>query len=103
MADPLLIHAAGVRTMTELVLFIHIGRCGLVGCRRRDLAQRFRIAYETVVCACERLAELKLITEASRDTGRGCAINYIVTRKGWELLTTPADFSLFPQQQAAIP
>jgi hypothetical protein len=100
--DPYALHAAGLRTLTDALVLVTIGRCGIVGARRQGMTELLRVPYATVRSSVERLCDLGLVCEASRDNGTGCAINFLVTRKGWELLTTPADLGMYPQQAAAV-
>ena len=102
LADPYTLHAAGLRTLTDAMVLTTIGRTGIVGAQRQGIADLLRLPYATVNTSVERLCDLKLVCAASRSNGQGCAINFLCPRMGWELLTTPGDTAMYPQQSAAV-
>ena len=101
-ADPMKLHALGLRNLTDMAALIHIGRCGIVGTQRQAIADVLRISYDTSRAACDRLFDLGLIAHACRHNGYGSPYNLICSKRGWDLLTAPADFSLFPHAQLAL-
>ena len=101
-ADPLRLYELGLRNLMDMAIIVHIARCGLIGARRRSLANHLNVHYETIRTGTDRLWDLGLITNASRDHGPGLAHNFVVTVRGWKLLTEPSDFSMFPHSQLAL-
>lgn len=101
-ADPMRLYSFGLRNLMDMVILVHIGRCGLVGARRTSIAEMLGVSYHTARSGVDRLQEHRLITVISRDHGPGLAYSMVVTLKGWKLLTQPADFSLFPHSQLAL-
>ena len=89
--------AAGVRMGIDMAILVHMGRCGLQGSTMRGLAEHFSQPYETARCAVDRLADMGLVVEVYRRNNAGRAFVWTVSAKGWELITTPGDFSMFPQ------
>lgn len=101
-ADPLRLHRMGLRNLMDMAILVHIGRCGLLGSQRTSIAELLGVSYDTARCGVDRLDDLKLITCISRDHKQGGPMNFVVTGKGWKLLTHPADFSMFPHAQLAL-
>jgi hypothetical protein len=101
-ADPLRLYELGVRNLMDMAILIHIGRCGIIGARRRSIADHISVSYDTARTGTDRLWDLGLITSASRDHGPGLAHNLVCTVRGWNLLTQPADFTMFPHSQLAL-
>lgn len=100
--DPLLLDRAGITTTRQAAIFIHIGRCGLLGTTIPAATRALKINPSTVAQTIHGLCELKLVTAYGKQTGQGRAANYVVTVPGWNLLTAPADFSMFPHAQTAL-
>jgi hypothetical protein len=102
-ADPLILDRAGISTTRQAAIFIHIGRCGLIGTTIPQITEALAINHSTVRETIYILSEdLKLVTEAGRSNTKGRAFNYVVTIRGWQLLTSPADFSMFQHAQDAL-
>lgn len=101
-ADPLRLYALGLRNLMDMAILVHVGRCGLIGARRRSIAEHIKVGYDTARTGTDRLAELGLITCISKDQRPGKAHNFVCTVRGWKLLTMPADFSMFPHSQLAL-
>ena len=97
LADPLNMDRAGVTTCKLAATFVHIGRCGLVGTTIPSMTRDTGINGSTLTSHFNILQELKLITPFARTNAKGRAVSYCVTVKGWEVLTRPADFSMFQQ------
>lgn len=101
-ADPLILDQAGIVTMRQAAIFIHIGRCGLVGTTIPQIFEALRLRGGTVTNIVNHLLDLRVVTDTGRATGQGRAKNYVCTVRGWNLLTQPADFSMFPHSQLAL-
>lgn len=101
-ADPLNLDRAGVATTRQAAIFIHLGRCGLLGSTIPTMAKTLKIHPSTVGAIVDSLTVAKLVTEYGRATGQGRAKKYVVTVHGWGVLTEPADFSMFPHAQTAL-
>jgi hypothetical protein len=101
-ADPMKLYTLGVRNLMDMAILVHVGRCGLVGCGRQAMASALGVSYETARSGIDRLEDLGMVTAASRSNGIGRAFCYVVTLRGWNLLTEPADLSLFPHAQLAL-
>jgi hypothetical protein len=101
-ADPLRLYELGLRNLMDMAILVHIGRCGLVGTTRKSISEILKVSYDTARCGVDRLQDLKLVTPASRDHGPGSAYNMVCTVRGWNLLTQPADFSMFTHSQIAL-
>ena len=101
-ADPLRLYELGLRNLMDMAILIHIGRCGIIGARRRSIADHISVSYDTARTGTDRLWDLGLITSASRDHGPGLAHNLVCTVRGWNLLTEPPDFSPFPHSQLTL-
>jgi len=101
-ADPLRLYELGLRNLMDMAILIHIGRCGLIGAKRQSVADTIKVSYDTARSGVDRLIEHGLVTTASRDHGPGLAHNMVCTVRGWNLLTQPADFTMFPHSQLAL-
>jgi hypothetical protein len=107
--DPLGLYHLGLRNLLDLCVLIHIGRTGIHGTTRKRILEALRaserplrIAYETIVSSTNRLQDLGLITTNGRLHKQGTDLNYILTKHGWEILTTSPVLTLYPQQAAAV-
>ena len=97
LADPLAAFGAGVRHMVDFAVLVHIGRCGLHGATRQGIVDCVPgSGYRIIWCAVDRLAEMGMIVAYGKNNSQVRASRYVVTVKGWELLTRPADFTMFP-------
>lgn len=94
--DPGTLLRAGIHTLPQALVFIHIGRCGLNGTTIPRICQSLHMCHNTVRGQIEVLEERKLVTRYGRSRGKGGARLWIVTRRGWAALTQPADTSMFP-------
>ena len=101
-ADPLHLDRVGVTTTRQAAIFIHVGRCGLLGTTIPAASKVLGFHVSTVAQTMDALCEARLVTAYGRASGQGRAINYVVTGRGWEVLTAPADFSMFPHAQQAL-
>lgn len=101
-ADPLRLYELGIRNLMDMAILIHIGRCGLIGAKRQSIADTIKVSYDTARSGVDRLIEHGLVTAACRDHGPGLAHNMVCTVRGWNLLTMPADFTMFPHSQLAL-
>ncbi len=101
-ADPLALDRAGVCTARQMAIFIHVGRCGLCGVTIPQMTAGLRVCGSTVTSVVNGLLELGLVTSAGRSNAKGRTITYVVTVKGWGVLTAPADFSMFSQVQGEL-
>lgn len=97
-ADPVILFRAGLRNLADMVVLIHLGRCGLVGSVRPAMVEALGIHYETLRAVIDRLEDLKWVISSSTDSGQGRACRYVVTTAGWEVLTTAADYSPYQSQ-----
>jgi DNA-binding MarR family transcriptional regulator len=95
--DPLTLQRAGITTLFQAAVLVHLGRCGLHGSTIPEMGAHFSTAVSSVSHALEKCAEAGLVTTYARSNSQGRVRHYTVTTRGWETLTTPADFSLFPQ------
>lgn len=96
--DPLALLSAGVRNVLDAAILIHIGRCGTNGTTRPELVRQIPgHPYSSMTSATDRLTDLGLITAVSKLHKTGTPHCFMVTGKGWKLLTTPGDFAVFPQ------
>jgi DNA-binding MarR family transcriptional regulator len=94
--DPLTLHRAGLTTLFQAAVLVHLGRCGLHGSTIPEMAAHFATAVSSVSNAIDKAAEAGLVTSYARGNGQGRVRHYTVTTTGWDTLVTPADFSLFP-------
>ena len=100
--DPATFLRAGLSTLSDAAILVHVGRCGLCGCALSDLSDTLRIPYNTVSQCCDRLRDAGFLTRFSRTNRRGRAYWYVVTVPGWELLTTPPEVHLFPDATKGV-
>lgn len=101
-ADPMRLFELGLRNLMDMAILVHIGRCGIIGAKRTSIAAAHRVSYDTARSGVDRLCELGLVTSISKDYSVGTPFNFVCTVKGWNLLTTPADFSMFPHAQMSL-
>lgn len=101
-ADPLRLYELGLRNLMDMAILVHIGRCGIIGSKRTAIAAVMGVNYDTARSGVDRLCELGLVTSVSRDQTSGLPFNFVCTVRGWNLLTYPADFSMFPHSQTAL-
>ena len=101
-ADPLNLDRAGIQSLRMAALFIHVGRCGLVGTTIPRMTKDLRIHPTTVDSHVRALRELGLVTEFARTNTKGKARHYCVTIKGWSVLTQQADFSMFQNAEGVV-
>ncbi len=94
-ADPHTLDNAGIRTMRQASVFLHIGRCGLVGATIPGISEALKINGNGLDHVIHLLVDLGLITDYTRKTGQGRARLYVVTVKGWGVLTHAPDLSMF--------
>jgi DNA-binding MarR family transcriptional regulator len=95
-ADPYQFLSAGVHATLEAAILTHIGRCGTIGAKASTLQGVVRGNYNTITTALGRLQDKGLLTRYARSNRQGRAYFWTVTGAGWELLTRPADLSMFP-------
>ena len=88
--------AAGMKTLSQAAVLTHIGRRGLQGGTITGISESLRMAESTVFHVVLLLEELKLVTRYSRSNRGGRPLYLTCTVAGWELLTRPPDYSLFP-------
>lgn len=94
--DPLKFLRAGINTTAQAAVLVHIGRTGLQGCRIDEAAASCRMSYNTVQGIAYLLLEAGYATRFSRSNRQGRAFHWVVTVKGWELLTQAPEVELFP-------
>lgn len=94
--DPLTLHRAGVNTLQQAAVLIHMGRCGIQGTTAPSCADSLNLNINTVNQSLAQLKALKLCTRYARKNTQGRANLYVVTKLGWSILTQPGDFSPFP-------
>lgn len=95
-ADPLALDRAGITSCKHAAVFVHMGRCGLVGSTIARTAEALQMCPSTVRSLIGKLEEDKLIVRVFRANSKGRTVQYVVTVKGWEILTKPADLAMFP-------
>jgi DNA-binding MarR family transcriptional regulator len=96
-ADPLVMYQAGMRTLSQVVILIHLGRCGLHGATVRSITEAMAHMPEgSVYTILEKLLEMGWITRYCRQNSQGRAGRYVITVKGWEIITKVPDLSMFP-------
>ncbi len=86
--------------MRQAAVFIHLGRCGILGTSIPSMAKALAMPPSTVCAIIGTLRELKLVTDYGRSNGQGRARKYVVTVAGWKVLTTPPNLSMFQPQMA---
>ena len=91
---------AGITTCRQAAVLIHLGRCGLAGTTIPAMIDALRMGASTLCCIINHLTTHGLVVDYTRRGSKGRARLYIVTVKGWEVLTSPADFSAFPNALA---
>jgi len=100
--DPWTLHKAGLNTLHQAAVFVHLGRCGIQGTTVPGTAEALNINLNSVHSTMGLLEDLKLAVHYAKKNSQGRAKLYVVTKKGWELLTTPGDFTLFPDATRAM-
>jgi hypothetical protein len=101
-ADPMRLYELGLRNLMDMAILVYIGRCGIIGAKRKAIAEEMKVHYHTAFSGVDRLIDLGLVTSISRDHRPGSPHNFVCTLRGWDLLTKPADFSMFPHSQLAL-
>lgn len=101
-ADIYQLLAAGVNTILQAAVLIHVGRVGLQGVTVTELARQLEVSESSVNGVLIALVELKMITRFTRRGARGRAYHYVCSVKGWDVLTRPVDYSLYPDALKAI-
>jgi hypothetical protein len=101
-ADPMRLYELGLRNLMDMAILVYIGRCGIIGAKRKAIAEEMKVHYHTAFSGVDRLIDLGLVTSISRDYRPGSPHNFVCTVRGWDLLTKPADFSMFPHSQLAL-
>jgi DNA-binding MarR family transcriptional regulator len=96
------LYEAGVRHLLDASVLFHIGRCGTVGGHAPEIARVTKTNHHKVTAALDRLQALKLVVITARANGRGRRRTFLVTGRGWKLLTQPQDFRFF-HNAAPIP
>jgi len=100
--DPITLHRAGLNTLHQASILVHIGRCGIQGTTVPSMAEVVGLNNNTVHTNVGILEDLKLVVHYAKKNSQGRAKLYVVTKRGWELLTTPGDFTLFPDATSAM-
>jgi len=101
-ADIYQLFHAGIKTLLQAAVFIHVGRVGLQGGTIAEMARHLQVGDSTVNSVLIVLCDLKLVTSYTRRGSSGRARHYICTVKGWDILTRPVDYSLYPDALKAI-
>lgn len=94
--DPLKFFRVGINSMQQAAILVHVGRCGLQGCRIDAAGDALRMSTSTVNSALGKLQDAGLVVRFGRTNRRGRAFYWTVSVRGWELLTSGADVDLFP-------
>ena len=94
---PLAMMRAGIRLTIDAAVLVHLGRVGLSQATVNDIVAATGQPYASVQLSLDRLRDLGLIVRATRTNRQGRAYAYCASVRGWELLTAPADFSMFQQ------
>lgn len=90
------LYECGIRYLLDASVLFHIGRCGTAGGHAPEIARATRTDHHKVKASLDRLLALKLIVITARSNGRGRLRTFVVTGRGWKLLTQPQDFQFFP-------
>lgn len=93
---PLKFLRAGFKSVTDAAGLVHIGRGGLQGCLLSHLATALNLPISTADTLLRRLADAGYIVRFSRTNTTGRGYWWVVTVKGWELLTQSAEVEMFP-------
>ena len=99
--EPLVFYRHHLRIVDAVVL-THLGRCGLQGASRVSTEEATGIHYSTVATSFRRLQDAGLIAEYSKANSRGRTMRFVISHKGWELMTTPPELELFPDAVAPL-
>lgn len=94
--DPNTFLQAGFRSLRDCAVLVHLGRCGLNGCTVEGMAAAVRAPYNTIYASLQDLAAEGWLLRYGRANSRGRKALYVVTKKGWALLTTPPELEMFP-------
>lgn len=92
---------AGLESMIAGAVLVQIGRCGLQGCRLDMISENVKkrgksLSLSTCDFVTRKLQEEGWITRFTRTNARGRAYWWVVTSKGWALLTQAPDVDLYP-------
>jgi len=96
------LYRVGLRSLLDMVLLVHIGRCGLVGSLRCRCGEDLGVPYETIRASFGRLEDYGLIVGTSNSHTRGRANRFVVSAKGWAVLVVPGDFSAFHAMEGVL-
>lgn len=103
LADPATLYDAGLRVVSHVVLLVHLGRCGLQGATVGSCAHALkRMPEGTIYSVLEKLRAAGWVIHYCRQNSQGRAGRYVISVKGWELLTRQPDFSMFPDAGVVI-
>ena len=100
-ADPLTFMRAGLVTLSQAVVLVHVGRTGLQGARVETICDGTGLNYNTIYAIFNKLLDLGLVTRFSRSNAQGRAFFWACTVKGWSVLTTAPEVELFPDALVA--
>lgn len=102
-ADPALLHAAGLRSLNQAMVLVHLGRCGLQGATVKGVSAAMQCMHESSsYSVLEKLREWGMVVHYCRQNSQGRAGRYVISVKGWEVLTRIPDFSMFPDAAALV-
>jgi DNA-binding MarR family transcriptional regulator len=93
--DPLTFLRAGINSMQQAAVLVHVGRTGLQGSRINQVTDATGISASTVQGIACILQDSGLLTRFARSNSRGRHYHWVVTVKGWDLLTTSPDLGMF--------
>jgi len=82
--------------IVDAVVLTHLARCGLQGASRCSTAETTRICYGTLSSSFKRLQAGGYLTEYTQANTRGRTVRFVITARGWQLMTTPAELELYP-------
>ena len=86
----LTMRAAGIEYLLDACLLVHLGRCGPQGSTKPLISSAMSITYDATRASMDRLEALELVAPYTRQATTGRADVWMVSPKGWSLLTTPA-------------
>lgn len=102
-ADPATMFAAGLRSLNQAMALVHLGRCGLQGCTVKGLSEALESMHESsAYSVLEKLRDWGMVVHYCRQNSQGRASRYVISVKGWEVLTSVPDFSMFPDAGAVV-
>lgn len=92
---------AGVENLMDAAVLVHVGRCGLQGCTLASISDAVKkrgkaLSLSTCDCVTRRLHAAGWITRFTRSNTTGKAYWWVVTVKGWDLLTRAPVVGMFP-------